>query len=357
MWTIACSGDPEDSASPQDSDDVSPPEDTGPAPLSDCSDLHWRSDPDLLLTNQNEVDEFCFEWNALDGNLTIDLDGDPDDPIWELDGISCLCEVTGDLEIFWVADYDPDSSVPPPHSSTDLELGLLERVGGDLTVHDIWGLAQLSFMSALTEVGGDMTLYGLDNLTGIELVGLETIGGSFRLSDAAMLQAIAFESLVHLGGLELLAEAPGELAGLRKVTLSSIETLNGDLVMDGAAGLYSLEANSLTTIDGALRVQGGCSFVPELSLLSDVGSLELVGNCGLESLDGLPITAIRDQSEEGVSVLIRDNDGLDQDTLDAYIAGVEVTGEGSLEITAADDGACSAYQQQRWKADSDWCSE
>ena len=45
--------------------------------------------------------------------LTIDLDGDPDSPIWELDGISCLCEVTGDVEMFWIPIGFNDAAPPP----------------------------------------------------------------------------------------------------------------------------------------------------------------------------------------------------------------------------------------------------
>ena len=197
----ACTGEPEDSAGSQDSDSDSAT-DTGPVAFSDCTELHWRTEADLVLTQQSEVSEFCFEWNAVEGDLIIDLDGDPDEPIWELDGISCLCEVTGDLEIFWIPDYDPDSPAPPPpHSSTDLELGLLERVGGELLLRDIWGLAQLSFMSALVEVGGDFRIFGMDNLMGVELLNLSTIGGSFQMTDASMIQSIEFPALSGLGGL------------------------------------------------------------------------------------------------------------------------------------------------------------
>ena len=108
LCSWSCTGPGQDTAAPIETETAEPDTDTGPEPYSDCETLHWRTEADILLTHQEQVDAFCFEWNAIDGNLTIDLDGDPDSPIWELDGISCLCEVTGDVEIFWIPDYNPD---------------------------------------------------------------------------------------------------------------------------------------------------------------------------------------------------------------------------------------------------------
>jgi len=266
--------------------------------------------------------------------------------------------VTGDMEIFWIPDFNPDDAAPPPpHSSTDLELGLLERVGGNLLVRDIWGLAQFSFMSSLTDVGGDFTLYGLDNLSGIALSGLERVGGRFQVADALVLQSIELPALTELGGLELRSDAPGELSSLRKVTLSVLDQVEGDLTLYGTSGLYTIEAKSLQTISGALSVTGGCSFVPSLEALQQVGSLELVGNCGLEQLDGLPISTISGQSAEGVSLRIRDNDGLSQEAIDAFVGSLELTGDGEVDVQPADDGACAIAQQELWKTDELWCKE
>ena len=358
----ACSGSVEDSAAIGESETAEPDTnpDTGdePEPYSDCETLHWRMEPDLLLTNQEEVDAFCFEWNAIDGNLTIDLDGDPDSPIWELDGISCLCEVTGDVEIFWIPDYNPDDGAPPPpHSSTDLELGLLERVGGDLLVRDIWGLAQFSFMSALTDVGGDFTLYGLDNLMGISLAGLQRVGGSFRVSDAMMLQAIELEALTELGGLDVRSQGWGELASLRKLTLPAVQTINGDVSLVGLSGLYAVEAESLQRIEGALNVEGACSYTPTFTALDEVASFFLTGNCGLEDFNGFPIERISGQSEDGVSLQIQHNDGLTQEAIDAFVASIALSDPGSVTAMAADDGACALHQSNTWKTDELWCKQ
>ena len=88
-----------------------------------------------------------------------------------------------------------------------------------------------------------------------------------------------------------------------------------------------------------------------------IGSLELMGYCGIESLEGLPIEEIHFQDGDGYSLRIENNDGLSQDILDAYVAGVSVTGKGSVEAIAAEDGACATWQNARWKSESAWCSE
>jgi hypothetical protein len=358
LLAVACTGDAEDTSAGQDSGGEPPVGDTAPETTSDCSELSWRTEADLLLTHQDQVDEFCPQWNAVDGNLTIDLDGDPDAPIWELDGISCLCEVTGDLEIFWIADFDPDAaSPPPPHSSTDLELGLLERVGGSLSIHDIWGLAQLSFMDALVEVGGDLEVYGLDNLLGVDLIGLRAIGGTLSLSDVALLQAVEMGGLEQLGGLRFTSENESDLAALRKVSFPLLERIERDFELDGPRGLYLVEADALQSIDGSFALRGACSLELDLPLLSQAGSLELVGNCGLESLTGLPIAEISGQAADGVSVRIEGNDGLSQEVLDAFLTSMVVTGAGTVQATAAEDGACSAWQASRWEVESEWCSD
>jgi hypothetical protein len=364
LWgLLGCNDGGLDSGSVQDPpmDDSSTEDssvDTGPEPFSDCNELHWRTEADLVLTSQGQVDEFCFEWNAIEGNLTVDLDGDPDAPIWELDGISCLCEVTGDVEIHWIPDFDPtESAPPPPHSSTDLELPLLERVGGSLLVRDIWGLAQLSFMSALTEVGGDFTLFGLDNLSGISLAGLSSVGGELSITDVEMLQSIELESLVTLGGLALYADEPVDLQGLRKVSTPLIEQIGGDVRLSGPKGLYQWEAPLLAEITGSLSVQGSCSYEPELASLRRVESLDLVGNCGLESLEGLPITEVVGQAEDGSSIRIEHNDGLSEEVLDAFLSGVTVSGDGTSQVTAAAEGDCSAWQNMSWTSDTEWCSQ
>ena len=197
--------------------------------------------------------------------------------------------MTGDVEIFWIPDYNPDDGAPPPpHSSTDLELGLLERVGGDLLVRDIWGLAQFSFMSALTDVGGDFTLYGLDNLMGISLAGLQRVGGSFQVSDAMMLQAIELEALAELGGLDVRSQGWGELASLRKLSMPGCTNHQWRCLVGGT--LWSVCCGcgrALQRIEGALNVEGACSYTPTFTALDEVASFFLTENCGIGGLQRL----------------------------------------------------------------------
>ncbi len=69
------------------------------------------------------------------------------------------------------------------------------------------------------------------------------------------------------------------------------------------------------------------------------------------------ISQITDQTEAGVSLRIRDNDGLSPDVLDAFLASVKITGKGTVDVSPADDGACATAQQAQWKTDELWCKE
>ena len=131
----------------------------------------------------------------------------------------------------------------------------------------------------------------------------------------------------------------------------------GDFELDGPRGLFSVSADKLEFIEGAFALRGGCTYEPSFPLLESVGSLELVGNCGIESLDGLPIGEIRSQNAEGDSLRIESNDGLSQEVLDAFRAELSVTGKGTVQAAGAEDGACSDWQSTRWKSESEWCSE
>ena len=332
--------------------------DTGPQPFDNCTELQWRTKAELLLTNQPEVDDFCYNWNAIEGNLTIDLDGDEDAPIWELDGLSCLCEVTGDVEIYFIPGYSPDSGAPPPpHSSTDLELPLLERVGGNLWVRDIWGLAQMSFMSALTSVGGDLTLQALDNLAGVSLAGLETIGGTLHVEKTHHLQSIEMPALSALGGLSIEAQSAMDLESLRKISFPQISAIQGEVSLVGLQGLYQFEAPLLEEITGDLTVSGSCTYTPDLPNLASVGSLTLQGNCGFTSLSALPLTTINGKNEDGVSVWIEGNDGLTQNAIDDFMSNLSLLGTGTVYTVEAEDGACAEWQQANWKIDEAWCDD
>ena len=69
--------------------------DTGPAPT--CDELRWHGGS-MLIDTQSGIDAFCPTYNAIEGDLSIHL-GSAEDTIVELDGVQCLCEVTGSMEI------------------------------------------------------------------------------------------------------------------------------------------------------------------------------------------------------------------------------------------------------------------
>ena len=313
-------------------------EDTGDE--VDCSELRWITDVPVVLDSQTAADAFCAAGNAVEGDLYLDV-GTEEDPITELDGVDCLCEVTGDLTItgdssqtppptpLWAAPVGP----PPPHVTGDIELELLERVGGDLILSHHPSLDFVQSLASLSEVGGDIVLEDIPNLQVIKFFGLETVGGTITVTDMGKLLVFGISAATSIGGLELGETDDAEtLYFLVEVGMEALQEVTGDLKLVGARNLGNLQAPELVSIGGALHLEGTCTTSPSFASLTSVGSLTLHGNCDVEDFDGFAqLAEVTGSDADGNSVVITQN-AVSAEAASAFVAGLELSGGGAVEV-------------------------
>ena len=325
LFLLACAThDPSDdsgSSAPGDS-----PTDTG-AVFTDCSTLAWM-DGGVAFQYQSEVDGFCDTHNAIRGDLSIDVSNN-EDTITELDGISCLCEVGGDLRVY---SSDDAPAAPPPHITGDLELSMLRRIGGDFILEKLPLLTYLQELWALEEVGGSILIDGCPELQYSALYTLTSVGGSITLRDLGKLLVFRMPSLTEAQSLSLGSSGDGEsLYFLTELNIDSLTTLGGDLSLTGTRNLGLLSAPQLRDIDGALHIEAACSLRPSLPVLAELGSLHIEGACGLDDFSGLPaLTALNGQDAEGYSFWHSASEGVDKKDVAELMARLTATPSGQI---------------------------
>ncbi len=148
----------------------------------------------VVLTTQAEVDAFAVNYpncTMMSGNVTIN-DGDNNAFITNLDGLSNLTSIGGNLAVFSGCD-----------GLISLNgLNNLTTIGGRLDIYDCDGLLSLNGLDNLTSVGGRMDIHASDalvNLTGLE--NLLSVGGVCQLhSNDAMTNFDGLSSLTSVGG-------------------------------------------------------------------------------------------------------------------------------------------------------------
>ena len=302
--------------------------DTG-AVFTDCSTLSWL-EGDLDLQYQSQVDTFCQTHNAIRGDLSVDVSNN-DDTITELDGISCLCEIDGDLRVFSTDDADA-AAPPPPHITGDLELSLLRRISGDFTLENLPLLTYLQELWSLEEVGGSILIDGCPALQYSALYTLASVGGSITLRNLGKLLVFRMPSLQVAQGLSLGTAGDAEsLYFLTELNIESLTTLGGDLSLIGTRNLGLLSAPLLTDIDGALHIEAACSLRPSLPVLSELGSLHIEGVCSLDDFAGMPsLTGLSHQDASGYSLWLSASEGVDDADVAELLARLDSPPSGEV---------------------------
>jgi len=145
-------------------------------------------------------------------------------------------------------------------------LSALTRVGGYLSIIGHPALTDLDGLSALTRVGGDIRIGGNDVLTNLDgLSALVSVPGNLNVGDNA--------SLTSLDGLSALTSVGGFFGFINNTALSSFSGLSALTSVGGSLGIMSHPA--LTNLDG-------------LSALTRVGQdVWIADNAALASCSGL----------------------------------------------------------------------
>jgi hypothetical protein len=347
--------------------------DTADDPYVHCSDGMAWYEGDLYLSEQSDLDQVCLEFNGIQGDLEVYL-GSAADPVNELDGISCLCQVTGDVDIYWMVTDAADtggeatdtgagggdddtgkpagssspppvepSSVPPPHRSGEIELIELVEVGGDLRIHDIPGVTGVTRMELLETVGGDLVLDGLPQLVEINLSGLTSVAGVLRWKGLEILETVELPGLTALGGIELGERGEDTLLGeLETFSIPQVSSVPGDLALLGTPLLASLDLSALELVGGGLRIEGMCALDPSLGALASVGSLWVAAQCSGSPLDALgSLTTVSSETAE-IAVGISHLDELTEAQAEAFVEALAIP-DGATTTIDLDEGCEEAW--------------
>ena len=300
-----------------------------------CETLTWNTEPVVELTTQAELDVFCDSANAVQGDLWVDL-GDPVDPITALDGIKCLCEVEGDVNI--VANELVAAGPPPPHVTGDIELPILSRIGGSFRVSKHPFLTYVGSLWELQSVGGDLIIEDNPLLAVVAFYALTEVGGAVRISGLDSLTVLRLPYVTSAGRLQIGAEGQA-LPLVVEVNLDAMQTVDEDLEVLGTGHLSRLSAPALTAVGGDLRFEATCNATPALPALTEARSLRLVGNCGLDDLSGLSaLVSLGGTDDAGDGLRVEGNPELEQAELDAFLNQISTAGPAAVEA----GGDCAA---------------
>jgi len=206
-------------------------------------------------------------WNLV-GYTVIDADevnvSGSDLP--SLDLLHCLTEVTGGLEL---------------RRLTDLSgLDNLTTVGGKLLIEDNHELTSLAGLGSLTSVG-ELIIdpnRELVDLTGLE--SLTTVAGDVRIGqdarfglEASMSWIYGNDALTSLAGLDNLTSIGGDLTIGHNDSLASIEALSSLEEVGSVYVLYNLALPSLDGLEGVTAIYDGGFVIAGNTVLDDVGAL------------------------------------------------------------------------------------
>jgi hypothetical protein len=217
-----------------------------------------------------------------------------------LEQLSCLREIGG---FVWAHDHDL-------RDFTGLER--LKRIGGYFYVGQSFDLQNFVGLSGLRQIGGYFHVlenFGLQSLDGLDLLvdvgdfvivsnnpSLTNINGLSGLPGTnGQLRIESNQALENLDGLANMIGISGDLGVLDNQSLTNttglqgVQAIAGDVLFTGNPLVWTLNLDSVQTIDGALAL----SNMPALESLDDLFGLQGINNglfllnTGLFSIDGL----------------------------------------------------------------------
>ncbi len=208
---------------------------------------------DVTLRTQANVDAFDPNTTTISGNLTIG-EINSSDPITDLSNLSNLTSVGGDLKIYY------------NYKLTNLDgLSKLTSIGENLNISYSNVLTNLDGLSKLTSIGENLDINYNNALTNIDgLNKLTSITGELKI--------ISNNVLTNLNGLSNITSVDGNFDIVSNDVLTDLDGLSN---ITSVGGYLDIRVNIvLTNING-------------LSNLTSVSGLSISSNDALTNLDGL----------------------------------------------------------------------
>lgn len=297
-----------------------------PEPTESCDDVRYYPG-DLIISGQNnndtlphalayaEMGNFCDEYSGVRGDLVIAWTD-----VRDLDALSCLCAVEGDLELYINGELESVEG-----------LSSLEEIGGDLHIAGNSALPSLVGLDGVRVVPGELGVYSNWALTDLDgLNGVEAIGEGLFLSDNGLLDLHGLEGLEHIEGYLYV----GYHAWLYDLSgLDSLGEVGGDLTLRYNERLYDLRGADQLERVGSLAIYGN----PRFDAVEGLWSLRHIGGDALlESNSRVSrLTDLRNIERVDGDLSILHNSSLSWDeverlleSLDEDSVGGEITCEG-----------------------------
>lgn len=246
----------------------------------------------VALASQADADAFCSGGtNHVGGDLVISASVD----------VACLCGVEGSLSITGAAgdvslpllDEVGSLSVVAVPTLTRLSAPNLRTAGiGDVTVASTPTLATLD-LSWLEDVTGSVAFSDLDGLTDLAVGHLANVGGELRIEGIGAVTA-DLTRIRTVGG-DVVVVDNSLLVSID--SMKSVDTIGGDLVITGNALLEGLDiADVLLTLGGDVVVSDNPSLASfgGFTLLPSAQAVTLSRNDALESIEGFDSVLLAD---------------------------------------------------------------
>jgi hypothetical protein len=283
---------------------------------------------DLHIGTSADATDFCAEYNAVQGDVTLD----PNLP--SLEALSCLRQVAGDLRIEELG-VMPEVRLPnlswvggelaiqvTSMAVQDLELERLEGVGEGLTIH-FTELKRLA-MPSLEFVEGHVSLYANNFLEELDLSALEQVGDTDLESDSVLYVRLN-QSLERLDFPVL-----RQVAGVLKISSNRLITeLTMPMLERTGWGFYISYCESLRSYSIPIREVGGFVYLansyvtsialPELTTIQS--DLNVIFNPSLEALSIPKLESV------GLGAVFQGNHSLAESVIDEVLDGVDVGGD------------------------------
>ena len=249
---------------------------------------------DLVLNTQTEVDNFS-DCVTIVNNLTIEST-DPSDPIVDLSNLSSITEIGGNLEIRYNNNLTEIS-----------EFNSLTSVGGFVNINNNEALVTINGFDVLESVDGYFSIYQHLSLTTVSSFSmLASVGQAMGFqSNWSLLTLPDFENLSSIGQYDNGLEVFGlviENSPLEEFSgFENLINIDGNLSILNNSNLTSIpEFNNLQEVLGFEFAYNSelINILGFNNLTSDVTDLKLIQNINLENIEGLSnITTILEDLE------------------------------------------------------------